>query len=246
LLRVWAPTSPQRILEVGCGTGIFLDWFSRLNHEVTGLEPSLSMLGVARQRLPSQVVLEEGVAEYLPFEDNSFDTVALITSLEFVEKPSLALQEALRVAKRHVLLGVLNRYSLVTWQRCLECLWKTSIFRYARFFSVFELQHLALENLSGRVPVRWRTCLALPLLSLRYFKFLERSRFFQYQPFGHFIAMRIDLRYPLQTIQQPLLCELPSGMGHARLNACWRDRRAVNWRVGALQEGVLPGCDNHR
>ncbi len=224
LYRVWSPSKlPQRVLEVGCGTGIFLEWFSQLKHQVTGLDPSEAMLDVAANRLPGRITLDRGYAEHLPYADNAFDTVALITSLEFVDDPLQALAEALRVAKRHVLIGSLNRYSLLAWQRRLERLWKPTIFKHARFFSVFDLQRLSHEALSGALPLRWRTCLALPLNSLKYLYFLENSRYFQWHPFGHFIAMRIDLCYPLQTLQEPLLCDLPTGMGATRMHAsCWR------------------------
>ena len=103
---------PQRVLEVGCGSGIFLEWFMSQGHMVAGLEPSSSSLELARRRLGPKVRLDQGFAENLPYDDNEFDTVALITSLEFVDDPYLALKEACRVARRNVLLGVLNRYSI--------------------------------------------------------------------------------------------------------------------------------------
>lgn len=223
LLRVWSSQSPQRVLEVGCGTGLFLQWFAERGHQVTGLDPSSPMLEIARKRLPEKVDLYRGFAEDLPYEDNAFDTVALITTLEFVDNPSKALQEAFRVARRHVLVGSLNKYSVIALQRFIGGLFRPSIYSRARFFGVFELQGIAEKILSGSVPLKWRTCLTLPLFSLRYLSFIERSPYFQWHPFGHFIAMRIDLRYPMQTIQDPLLHELPASMGGARLHtSCWR------------------------
>lgn len=227
LLRLWAPTSAQRVLEVGCGTGLFLEWFAQLGHQVTGIEPSSTMLDIARTRLPGKITLDRGYAEHLPYEDGAFDTVALITTLEFVEDPGLALREALRVARRHVLLGALNKFSLTAGRHYFDRLFnrKRSVFKHARFFSLFELHRMVEKALSGQVPLRWRTCLSLPLSALRYMQFLERSRFFQYHPFGHFIAMRVDLVYPVQTIRQHLLCEMPSGVGNARFHpSCWRSK----------------------
>ena len=49
--------------------------------------------------LGNRAGLFPGRAEDLPFEDNEFDIVTLITCLEFVENPEEALAEALRVAK---------------------------------------------------------------------------------------------------------------------------------------------------
>jgi ubiquinone/menaquinone biosynthesis C-methylase UbiE len=223
LQRLWSPNTPQTVLEVGCGTGLFLEWFAGGGHQVTGLDPSPYMLNVARRRLPQRIALDRGYAEDLPYEDNAFDTVALITTLEFVNDPYRAIEEALRVARRHVLLGTLNKYSITTGQHCLSRLWKPSVFSHARFFSVFQLQYMFTKALNGPVPVRWQTCLFFPLSTLRYLKFLERSRFLHWLPFGHFMVMRIDLRYTLRTVQQPVFREAPSGAGHAQLRTlCWR------------------------
>lgn len=240
LLRVWSPVLPQSVLEVGCGTGLFIEWFADFGHQVTGLEPSAFMLDVARKRLPPRISLERGFAEDLPYEDNSFDTVALITTLEFVDHPRQALEEACRVARRHVLLGVLNKYSIISAQRYLQSLWRSSIYRRAKFFGVYELQRMVEEILSGPVPMRWRTCLAFPLMTLRYLRFLERSPLFHWHPFGHFIAMRIDMCYRMRTLQDPLLHEIPSSVGHPGYHvSCWlaapprdthQDGRQLHWK----------------
>jgi SAM-dependent methyltransferase len=222
LLQVWSPVLPQSVLEVGCGTGLFLEWFAGFGHQVTGLEPSTSMLDIARTRLPPRIALDRGFAEDLPYEDNAFDTVALITTLEFVDHPRRALKEACRVAKRHVLLGVLNKYSIISAARIVESLWRPSVYRRAKFFGVYELHHLAKEVLSGHVPIRWRTCLCFPLKVLRYLRFIERFRFMHCQPFGHFIAMRIDMCYTMRTLQDPLLHELPSSVSSPGYTASCR------------------------
>jgi SAM-dependent methyltransferase len=223
LLRVWSPRPCQRVLEVGCGTGLFTQWFAEQGMQVTGLDPSPSMLDQARRRLPARVTLERGVAEELPYPDNYFDTVALITTLEFVDDPLQSLQEACRVARERVLLGVLNKYSLISWQRRLALFWSPSIYRHARFFGVLELQRLVSTALSGPVPVKWRTCLTFPLWTLTLLQSLERSRYLQWHPLGHFIAMSIDLRYILRSLQQPLFSQVPSGVGSSQPHpTCWR------------------------
>jgi SAM-dependent methyltransferase len=223
LRRVFQPRPGEHLLEVGCGTGVFTAWFADMGLQVTGLDASPHMLQLARSRLPGRVALERGYAEDLPYEDNSFDTVALITSLEFTDDPLRALQEACRVAKARVLLGVLNKYSLIALQRRLELLWSSSIYRHARFFGVFELKRMVSETLGGRVPMTWRTCLSLPLGIVRYLYPLEESRYFQWHPWGHFIAMRVDLCYTLRTLQQPLFPPLPSRVGPTQRGVtCWR------------------------
>ncbi|MFZ2447799.1 MAG: class I SAM-dependent methyltransferase [Syntrophobacteraceae bacterium] len=223
LLKVWAPVARQRVLEVGCGSGIFLEWLNSLGHSVTGLDPSGPSIELARRRLGGRVGLERGFAEDLPFSDNEFDTVALITSLEFVGDPAKALREAFRVARSNVLLGVLNKYSIGRVHYFLEKFWKDSLYAPARFFSVFELKNMTDRILCGQVPKVWRTCFAFPLPFLRYLHLLERCPFFHRLPFGHFIAMRIDLRNRFLTLQTPVFSELPSGVGNASVRSlCWR------------------------
>ena len=221
LLRLWSPTSSQRVLQVGCGTGVFLEWFAHLGHQVTGMDSSSAMLNIARLRLPSRIALEQGSPEDLPYEDNTFDTVVMMTVLEFADNPVPALKEAFRVARRYVLVGALNKYSIISCQHYLERFWKTSIFKHARFFSVFELRNLIEEVISGPVPHSWGTCLSLPYSTLRLMRFLECSKYFQWHPFGHFIGMRVDLRYPVQPILDPLFCEIGAGLG-TRMHAYWR------------------------
>ncbi len=220
LQRVWSPCAPQRILEVGCGTGYFLEWFAGQGHQTTGLEPSPSGLAMARKRLPPAIQLDQGHAENLPYEDNAFDTVALITTLEFVEDPLEALAEACRVARRHVLLGTLNKFSIIALQKYWKRLWHETIYSKARFFSVWELKAMISCTLSGPATTNWKTGLTFPLRFLNHTQHLEKSRFFTWHPFGHFIAMRVDLHYPIQTVQNPIFSQIPSKVKNAQCSSC--------------------------
>jgi ubiquinone/menaquinone biosynthesis C-methylase UbiE len=165
------------LLEVGCGTGHFPRWFEDLGLQTAGLDASLPMLAEAiRLGCPPCVC---GDALALPFLNDSFDLIALITTLEFVVDPIQALSEALRVSRQGLLLGVLNRQSLQGWQRKKE---GGPIWNAARFFAPAELTRLVRRAATGRqVEVSWRTTLwsiwpgALPL------------------PWGEFIGMAVML-----------------------------------------------------
>lgn len=238
LLKVWAPVGRQRVLQVGCGTGFFLEWLASMGHSVTGIDPSQLSIELARKRLGGIVGLHHGFAEDLPFSDNEFDTVALVTCLEFVENPRKAISEALRVARSTVLLGVLNKYSIGRVNRLLESFWKDSPYTHARFFSIPELKKLARTALSGRAPITWRTCMALPLPFIGYTDFFERFEPFQRSPFGHFIAMRIDLRNRIITLQTPVFSEIPGGAANVTIRSvCWRCRKSEHAPV--LKQEVM-------
>lgn len=115
------PRRGQRLVEIGCGTGIFLESLHRAGFDVTGLDASPAMLEVARERLGQVADLHLGRAEHLPFPDKEFDFAVLLTVLEFCPEPVLALREAARVTRKALLVGFLNRFSLywltTVWQR---------------------------------------------------------------------------------------------------------------------------------
>lgn len=151
----------RSVLEVGCGTGHFSRWLSERGLAVTGLDVSWPMLLEAR-RLQSPPCVQ-GDAQALPFTDRSINLVALITTVEFVENPLRALEEAVRVARQGLILGVLNRRSLLAFHYRIsgKALWQS-----AHFSSVGELKRLVVHAAGGRLQsVRWRTTL-WPLLRL--------------------------------------------------------------------------------
>ena len=106
------------VLEIGCGTGHFSAYFEELGAKVTGLDTSPDMLRVAKERFGDlKINFEAGEAYSLPFPDSSFDLVAMITVLEFISNPERALEEAFRVSRGRIFLGILNRASYLAWKR---------------------------------------------------------------------------------------------------------------------------------
>jgi SAM-dependent methyltransferase len=88
----------QRVLEVGCGTGVFLRAAAEVGAEVYGLDASEALLELARARVPD-ADLRLGDLESLPYEDDAFDVVAGFNSFFFALDLVTALREAGRVAK---------------------------------------------------------------------------------------------------------------------------------------------------
>ena len=168
----------RTVLEVGCGTGHFTRWLAEPKLRAVGLDISDTMLVEARRRDGIEYV--RGDAQALPYADRTWDLVALITTLEFVPDPKRALAEAIRVARHGLLLGVLNRWSLLTWgyRRSGKPMWKS-----AHFFTPGELKRLVQKAGGKRLQgIRWRTTLwPIPFL-----KDLPL-------PFGGFIGMAVHL-----------------------------------------------------
>jgi ubiquinone/menaquinone biosynthesis C-methylase UbiE len=141
------------VLEVGCGTGHFTRWFEQQGLAAVGLDISAPMLQQARRRGSKSCI--RASADALPFGDATFDLVALIATLEFLAEPARALEEAVRVARRGVVIGTLNRWSLYAWRRRLR---SSAVWRRARFWGPIEVRRLVLRAAGGRArEFLWRS-----------------------------------------------------------------------------------------
>jgi ubiquinone/menaquinone biosynthesis C-methylase UbiE len=148
---------PGSVLELGCGTGHFTRWLSDEGLAAVGLDLSAAMLAEA-QALDG-VPLVQSDARRLPFADGAFDMTAFITTLEFLERPGEPLVEALRVTRHGVLLGVLNRWSVLGLQRRLTGLFHQTVYDAAHFYGVAELKRLLRSVTGGKGHIVWRTTL---------------------------------------------------------------------------------------
>ena len=113
--RAWAATEEQqlptyeaaiervgigertRVLEVGCGSGVFLRAAADRGAQVTGLDASPALLELARVRVP-EADLRVGDLQFLPYADDAFDVVAGFNAFFFASDIVAAVREAGRVA----------------------------------------------------------------------------------------------------------------------------------------------------
>jgi ubiquinone/menaquinone biosynthesis C-methylase UbiE len=142
------------LLEVGCGSGHFTRWAGEKTLQATGLDISMTMIAEAERLDSVPYVLGDALA--LPFADNTFDLVTLITTLEFVSEPIPVLEEALRVAEQGLILGVLNRQSVLGWQRRRA---GGPVWGAACFFTPTEMAQLVRRAANRAVEITWRTTL---------------------------------------------------------------------------------------
>ena len=190
ILKLGEFAKGEDILEVGCGTGAHLEIFMRKGLKVTGIDISVPMLRVARQKLGKEARLFLGDAGNLPFKEKSFDCVALITTLEFITDPERALHEAFRVSRGKVLLGVLNKYSFLGIKRKFVAKSRPSIYDRARVYSIRELRGLITTALPGAI-IDWASVLVLPMGWQHRLAGLERRLSFRKNPLGAFLGLKV-------------------------------------------------------
>jgi len=184
------PLPGQRLLDIGCGSGKSIEPLLKSGLQLSGIDPSPYMLDLAEKKFKHKVDLFRGFAEDLPFEDNSFEYSSLFTSLEFTELPAKAIEEACRVTKDKIFVGVLNKYAPQNIIRMIRGKFTDITFAKLQSFSIGELKQLVFSIL-GKVPVSWRTTPQLPLITGQYPFYIENSFLVQKLPFGSMIGMTI-------------------------------------------------------
>ena len=92
----------NRILDIGCGSGIWVDYFARQGYEATGIDFVQEFISRAKKKYQGNFVT--GGAEKLPFPAGSFDTVLMFSVLEHIDNQKKVLREAKRVGERLILI----------------------------------------------------------------------------------------------------------------------------------------------
>jgi SAM-dependent methyltransferase len=91
-----------RVLEIGIGNGVTIDWYGNGVVSLTAVEPDAAMRNYLARRTAGAAFPVEIVAapaEALPFPDASFDTVVVNLVFCSVDDPARGLAEARRVVR---------------------------------------------------------------------------------------------------------------------------------------------------
>ncbi|GAB4346889.1 MAG: class I SAM-dependent methyltransferase [Gammaproteobacteria bacterium] len=146
VLDLLQPRVGERILDAGCGSGLFTEPVVARGAGAVGLDISLPMLRHAVRMLPGERFFPvAGDMLALPFADEAFDKALSVTALEFIEDARGALEELFRVTRPggRVVVATLNSLSPWAARREAQAREKCdSVFRKARFRSPEELRAL--------------------------------------------------------------------------------------------------------
>lgn len=90
-------TNGGRLIDVGCGTGRFLEVMKSRGLECHGIDFSKEAVKVAKKNTRSEILVGDG--EKLPYVDNCFDYVTVIGSLEHFKHVNKGMREMVRISK---------------------------------------------------------------------------------------------------------------------------------------------------
>lgn len=146
LRKFLQPAAGEKILDAGCGTGVFTRDIITSGSSVIGIDISMPMLVRAGKKIGS-LSFQPAAADILdlPFKENSFDKTVSVTALEFISDGKKAVGEMFRVTRTGGTIVVATLNSLSPWagRRKEEAQKGHTLFQKVIFRSPEELSSLA-------------------------------------------------------------------------------------------------------
>lgn len=143
MAQLVARLAPERILEVGVGTGLTLGRYPA-QARITGIDVSRDMLAAAQQRVSGKdagrIDLRVMDAEAMDFADGTFDCVTLPYVLSVTPHPDRLVAEVRRVCRKGGHIVIVNHFSGQPPWRLLERLFRP-LAGWLGFRSEFSLEH---------------------------------------------------------------------------------------------------------
>ncbi len=93
-----------KVLDIGCGGGLACEFLAKRGANVSGIDLSLNSIKVAQEHAKKsnlQIDYQCGVAEDLPYKENTFDVVVCFDVLEHVEDWEKVICEIYRVLNKN-------------------------------------------------------------------------------------------------------------------------------------------------
>lgn len=97
LIQKYVSLKNKKILDVGCGEGLYLKRFKNFTNELYGIDIDEEKIEKIKNQFPNVRVAP---AEKLPFPENFFDIILFNEVLEHVEDDKKAIREAFRCLKK--------------------------------------------------------------------------------------------------------------------------------------------------
>jgi ubiquinone/menaquinone biosynthesis C-methylase UbiE len=141
------PLSGCRLLDAGCGDGVYAVQAARRGAHVTGVDISDAMLVAAKRRADDggvSVDFRIGDVQALPFNDGTFDIVVAVTTLCLVPHATAAMTELARAVAPggRLVVGELGRWSTWAAWRRLRGWFGSPTWQHTTFYSARQLTNL--------------------------------------------------------------------------------------------------------
>ncbi|HLI45867.1 MAG TPA: class I SAM-dependent methyltransferase [Geobacterales bacterium] len=177
----------KSLLEVGCGTSYFTRWFEKtFNIYAVGMDISPLMLKEAKKRWNGDLV--QGESHYLPFRSEAFDAITFITCMEYMPRLEEVIREASRVARKGLILGLMNRWSLPTLRRMIQiALGKNPYYTNTTFYSIRGISKKLKQALNEKFKIIYWNTTGFP----RIFGNLKSKKL----PFGAFLCLGVKIEH---------------------------------------------------
>ena len=125
-VRVSPYISPDyKVLDIGCGNGVFLPILAPMCRQLAGLDISCDMLkesvNVLSQFECTNVSVINSRAEEMPFAENEFDVIVLVDMIHHVTEAQAVIAEIKRIIKPEgkILVFEPNKLNPLLWLLCL-------------------------------------------------------------------------------------------------------------------------------
>ena len=97
-VRLTGLPAGARVVDLGCGSGVFTNVLQQRGYRCTGIDLSPTLIKIAREKYPGIHFLE-GDIEKLPFPDGQFDGVLLSGVLHHLPELSRCATEVMRILR---------------------------------------------------------------------------------------------------------------------------------------------------
>lgn len=141
-VRRFLDPAGRRVLDVGCGGGLFLTKMRDLGAKVTGLELSDTRAAYAQTRHGLDVIKRPVEDPYWENHHGTFDVVTLWDVIEHVNAPAATLEAATKLLRPGGMLFIDTPCRDAFYHRCGEVTYRMSGGRYPTFLDAMYSAHL--------------------------------------------------------------------------------------------------------
>lgn len=131
-------------LEVGAGTGVFAESLTGEERKIICLDPSGAMLAKAKERKMPAIM---GVGEHIPITEGVVGFAYMVTTLEFLEYPVVALNQVREIIKKDAPLIIMFINADSSWGSLYRQIGAKGdpVFKHARLRTFQEVNEMLAE-----------------------------------------------------------------------------------------------------